>query len=76
MNPQTGEVLALVSLPSYDNNLFSRGISAKDFKQLVNDKNEPLTNQAVQGNFPPGSTFKLVTGTGGLAGQEDHARPR
>ena len=66
MNPQTGEVLALVSLPSYDNNLFSRGISAKDFKRLVQDKNKPLTNQAVQGNFPPGSTFKLVTGTGGL----------
>ncbi len=66
MNPQTGEVLALVSLPSYDNNLFSRGISTKDFQKLVKDKNEPLTNQAVQGNFPPGSTFKLVTGTGGL----------
>ena len=66
MNPQTGEVLALVSLPSYDNNLFSRGISTKDFKRLVDDKNKPLTNQAVQGNFPPGSTFKLVTGTGGL----------
>jgi penicillin-binding protein 2 len=67
MNPQTGEVLAMVSLPSYDNNLFARGISAKDFKALITNKNEPLTNQAVQGNFPPGSTFKLVTGTGGLA---------
>jgi penicillin-binding protein 2 len=67
MNPQTGEVLAMVSLPTYDNNLFARGISAKDFKALVSNKNEPLTNQAVQGNFPPGSTFKLVTGTGGLA---------
>ena len=66
MNPQTGEVLALVSLPSYDNNAFSRGISAKDFKKLAQDKNEPLTNQAVQGHFPPGSTYKLVTGTGGL----------
>ncbi len=67
MNPQTGEVLALVSLPSYDNNLFSGGISSKDFRRLVDNKNEPLTNQAVQGNFPPGSTYKLVTGTGGLA---------
>ncbi len=66
MNPQTGEVLALVSLPSYDNNQFSRGISSKAFRQLVQDKNDPLTNQAVQGNFPPGSTYKLVTGTGGL----------
>jgi penicillin-binding protein 2 len=70
MNPQTGEILALVSLPSYDNNLFSRGISAKAFKQLVDNKNEPLTNQAVQGNFPPGSTYKLVTGTGGLQDKE------
>jgi len=66
MNPQTGEILAMVSLPSYDNNLFSEGISATDFKRLVNDKNKPLTNEAVQGNFPPGSTFKLVTGTGAL----------
>ncbi len=69
MNPQTGEVLAMVSLPSYDNNLFSQGISTKDFRHLVNDKNKPLTNEAVQGNFPPGSTFKLVAGTGGL---QDH----
>ncbi len=66
MNPQTGAVLAMVSLPTYDDNLFAEGISAKDFQKLVNDKNKPLTNQAVQGNFPPGSTFKLVTGTGGL----------
>jgi len=66
MNPQTGEILAMVSLPSYNNNLFSEGISEKDFKKLATDKNMPLTNEAVQGQFPPGSTFKLVTGTGGL----------
>jgi penicillin-binding protein 2 len=66
MNPQTGEVLALVSLPSYDNNLFAKGISNADFAKLVNDKNKPLTNHAVQAHYPPGSTFKLVTGTGGL----------
>lgn len=66
MNPQTGEVLALVSLPSYDNNLFARGISTKAFQQLLNDKNKPLTNHATQAHYPPGSTYKLVTGTGGL----------
>ncbi len=66
MNPQTGEVLAMVSLPTYDNNLFARGISVKDFQKLIRNKNEPLTNQAVQAHFPPGSTFKLVTATGGL----------
>jgi penicillin-binding protein 2 len=66
MNPQTGEVLALVSLPSYDNNLFARGISSKAFGALLNDKNKPLTNHAVQAHYPPGSTYKLVAGTGGL----------
>jgi penicillin-binding protein 2 len=66
MNPQTGEVLALVSLPSYDNNLFAKGISNKAFAALVADKNKPLTNHAVQAHYPPGSTYKLVAGTGGL----------
>jgi len=66
MNPQTGEVLALVSLPSYDNNLFARGISTKAFQKLLNNKNKPLTNHAVQAHYPPGSTYKLVTGTGGI----------
>jgi penicillin-binding protein 2 len=66
MNPQTGEILALVSLPSYDNNLFAKGISNKDFKALITNKNKPLTNHAVQAHYPPGSTYKLVAGTGGL----------
>ena len=66
MNPQTGEVLALVSLPTYDNNLFARGISTKAFQKLLNNQDKPLTNHAVQAHYPPGSTFKLVAGTGGL----------
>jgi penicillin-binding protein 2 len=66
MNPQTGEILALVSLPSYDNNLFAKGISNKDFKALITNKNKPLTNHGVQAHYPPGSTYKLVAGTGGL----------
>jgi penicillin-binding protein 2 len=65
-NPQTGEILAMVSLPSYDDNLFAKGISTADFKQLVADPAKPLTNHALQDNYPPGSTFKLVTGSGGL----------
>ncbi len=69
MNPQTGEVLAMVSLPSYDNNLFAKGISNKDFQALLANKNKPLTNHAVQAHYPPGSTYKLVAGTGGL---QDH----
>jgi penicillin-binding protein 2 len=67
MNPQTGEVLAMVSLPTYDNNLFARGISNADFQKLVKDPNKPLTNHAIQAHYPPGSTYKLVAGTGGLA---------
>ena len=67
MNPQTGEVLAMVSLPTYDNNLFARGISNKDFNKLVKNKDLPLLNHAVQAHYPPGSTYKLVAGTGALA---------
>jgi penicillin-binding protein 2 len=67
MNPQTGEVLALVSLPTYDNNAFARGITNKAFDKLVKNKDLPLLNHAVQANYPPGSTYKLVAGTGGLA---------
>jgi penicillin-binding protein 2 len=67
MNPQTGEVLALVSLPTYDNNLFARGISNADYQALVEDPDKPLLNHATQAHYPPGSTYKLVAGTGGLA---------
>jgi penicillin-binding protein 2 len=67
MNPQTGEVLAMVSLPTYDNNAFARGISTKEFDKLVKNKDLPLLNHAVQAHYPPGSTYKLVAGTGGLA---------
>ncbi len=66
MNPQTGEVLALVSLPTYDNNLFARGISNKDFQALLKNPDKPLTNHAVQAHYPPGSTYKLVAGTGAI----------
>ena len=66
-NPQTGEILAMVTLPTYDDNLFARGISTADYQALVNNPDRPLLNHATQENFPPGSTYKLVTGTGGLA---------
>jgi len=67
MNPQTGEILALVSLPTYDNNLFARGISNADYAKLLNNPDKPLLNHATQEHFPPGSTYKLVAGTGALA---------
>jgi penicillin-binding protein 2 len=67
MNPQTGEILAMVSLPTYDNNAFARGISAKDYSKLLKNKDKPLLNHAVAAHYPPGSTYKLVTGTGALS---------
>ncbi len=67
MNPQTGEILALVSLPTYDNNVFARGISNAAYKQLLDNPDKPLTNHAIQAHYPPGSTYKLVAGTGALA---------
>jgi penicillin-binding protein 2 len=70
MNPQTGEVLAMVSLPTYDNNKFARGISQKDYKKLLQNKDKPLLNHAIQAHYAPGSTYKLVTGTGGLADRD------
>jgi len=66
MNPQTGEILAMVSLPTYDDNLFAQGISTADFQKLATDKSQPLIDNAVQSQFPPGSTFKLVAGSGAL----------
>ncbi|OGZ92182.1 MAG: hypothetical protein A2549_03525 [Candidatus Staskawiczbacteria bacterium RIFOXYD2_FULL_37_10] len=58
MDPKTGAVLALVSYPSYDNNLFSGGISQEDYDNLQNDVNQPLFNRAIQGQYPTGSTIK------------------
>ncbi len=66
MNPQTGEILAMVSLPSYDNNLFIGGISEEDYAQLSEDPRHPLVNHAISGLYPPGSTFKVVTAVAGL----------
>jgi penicillin-binding protein 2 len=70
MNPQTGEVLAMVSLPTYDNNQFARGISAKEYQRLLKNKDKPLLNHAIQAHYAPGSTYKLVAGTGGLADRD------
>jgi penicillin-binding protein 2 len=57
----------MVSLPTYDNNLFARGISKTDYARLLGDPDKPLTNHATQAHYPPGSTYKLVAGTGALA---------
>lgn len=66
MNPQTGEILAMVSLPAYDNNKFASGISAADFQVYLDDPDRPLRNHAISDIYPPGSTYKLVTGIAAL----------
>jgi penicillin-binding protein 2 len=70
MNPQTGEVLAMVSLPTYDNNQFARGITVKEYQKLLKNKDKPLLNHAIQAHYAPGSTYKLVAGTGALADRD------
>lgn len=60
MNPKTGEILALVSVPGFNNNLFAPGISQPDYQNLTQNKNLPLFNRAISGTYPPGSTIKLV----------------
>ncbi len=66
MNPQTGEILAIVSRPAFDPNLFAHGISTKDWNALNNNPYHPMDNKAITGEYPPGSTFKIVTGTAAL----------
>ena len=66
VDPRTGEVLALVSLPGYDTNLFTHGISQADYDRLIQNPDRPLLNRAIAGQYAPGSTFKMVTATAGL----------
>ena len=67
MNPQTGEILAIVSRPGFDPNLFAQGISEKEWKKINENPFYPMDNKAITGEYPPGSTFKIVTGTAALA---------
>ncbi|WP_428514878.1 penicillin-binding protein 2 [Roseovarius sp.] len=68
MDCETGDLLACASTPGYDPNLFVRGISQADYSSLLENKYRPLPNKTVQGVYPPGSTFKMVTA---LAALED-----
>ncbi|MDF2928242.1 penicillin-binding protein 2 [Anaerospora sp.] len=66
MNPQTGEILAMVSRPTFNPNLFAVGISTKDWKLINENPSHPMDNKVISGEYPPGSTFKIVTGTAAL----------
>lgn len=72
---QDGDIHAIASSPSFDPNLFVRGISVADYRMLTEDPYRPLANKAVQGTYPPGSTFKMVTALAaleeGLIGPDD-----
>lgn len=66
IDPKTGEILAMMSRPSFDPTEFSRGISPERWKQLLDDENRPLRDKVLQDHYSPGSTFKIITGIAGL----------
>ncbi|MFN2595749.1 MAG: penicillin-binding protein 2 [Pyrinomonadaceae bacterium] len=70
LDPNSGEILALASAPTFDPNLFSQRVATKEgiaeFASLLKDRRTPLYNRAIQGRYPPGSTWKIPMATGGL----------
>jgi len=66
LDSKTGGVLALVSKPSFDNNLFSQGVSETDYQNLIQDPQKPLFNRAISGQYPPGSTIKPLIAAAAL----------
>ncbi len=70
LDPTNGDVLAMASHPAFDPNQMSTGLSAEQWRALISDSGHPLTNRAIQGQYPPGSTFKIVMSTAGLETKE------
>ncbi|CAK7002463.1 penicillin-binding protein 2 [Phascolarctobacterium sp.] len=66
IDPRSGAVRAMVSRPAFDPNLFVNGISEKNWQIINNDPNYPMGNKVISGEYPPGSTFKIITGTAAL----------
>ena len=67
IDPRNGGVLAMVSVPGYDNNMFARGITSDEYKLLISDKDLPLLNRATSGEYPPGSTIKPAVAAAALS---------
>jgi len=65
-DPNSGEVLALVSAPSYDNNLFTKPLKSEEYARIINDPGHLLLNRAIESAYPPGSTFKMIVSAAGL----------
>lgn len=66
LKSDTGEILGMVSSPSFDPNSFAKGISTDDWNAIINDKKVPMLNRAIQSQYPPGSTFKIITAIAAL----------
>ena len=66
MDPNNGEILTLISLPSYDNNLFAQGITADEYNALADAPDKPLFDRSISGEYPSGSTVKMVVAAGAL----------
>ncbi|MDX1382144.1 MAG: penicillin-binding protein 2 [Thermoanaerobaculia bacterium] len=66
MDPRTGEILAMVSSPSYNPNAFARRLDSSEWRAIVDDEHKPLQNRAIQNAYPPGSVFKIVTAVAAL----------
>ncbi len=66
IKPDSGEILAMVSLPSFDPNAFSRGINTKEWIKIIEDRKKPMLNRAIQSQYPPGSIFKIITAIAAL----------
>jgi penicillin-binding protein 2 len=66
MNPNTGEILAMASSPAFDPNLFIKGMDQPLWRRLVSSKDYPLQNRAISGQYPPGSTFKIIVALAAL----------
>jgi len=70
LDPRNGEILALVSAPAFNPNLFARRLQQADWQALIDDPNHPLQNRAIQNTYSPGSTFKIVMETAGITDHE------
>jgi penicillin-binding protein 2 len=66
LDVHSGNLLAMVSTPAFDPNIFARGIKADEWQALIKDRLRPLSNRAIQGQYPPGSTFKVIMAIAGL----------
>ncbi|HXV82289.1 MAG TPA: penicillin-binding protein 2 [Candidatus Binatia bacterium] len=66
LDVHTGAILTMVSTPAFDPNVFARGIKTDEWQALLKDRLRPLSNRAIQGQYPPGSTFKIIMAIAGL----------